>query len=147
MKIEVDTSSRLDKSGDTVFSFSNDIQKAILIKQTVRNECLEKLTGKKLKKELRLFAACIYLLIKDCLDEIEEIVIDKEYPGHEEEIRWILLNMLKGGLSHSEQRITIRFEKIGKKSSAHEVAWKTFRKERNPDRIITLREIFSALLK
>jgi len=146
MKIEVDTNSRLDKSGDTVFSFSNDIQKVILLKQTVRNECLERLTGKKLKKELRLFAACIYLLIKDCLEEIEEI-IDKEYPGHEEEIRWILLNMLKSDLSHSEQRTTIRFEKIGKKSSAHEVAWKTLRKERNPDRVVTSQEIFSALLK
>jgi len=48
MKIEVDTSSRLDKSGDTVFSFSNDIQRVALLKQTVRNECLERITGKKL---------------------------------------------------------------------------------------------------
>ena len=147
MKIEVDTSSRLDKSGDTIFGFSNDIQKAILLKQTVRNECLEKLTGKKLKRELRLFAACVYLLIKDHLEEIEEIIIDKEYPGHEEEIGWIILNILKRDISRTEERLTIRFEKIGKKSLAHEIAWQTLRKERNPDKVITAREVFSTLRK
>ena len=67
MRIEVDTSSRLDQSGDTVFGFSNHIQRAILVSQNVRDACLERLAGKKLRKELRLFAACVYLLIRDHL--------------------------------------------------------------------------------
>jgi len=147
MQIQVDTSSRLDQSGDTIFGFSDDIQKAILIKQRVRDECLERLSGKKLKRELRLFAACIYLLIKDHLEELEEVRIDREYSGHEEEIRWVILNILKRDSSHPEKRITIRFERIGKKSSAHEVAWRTLRKEREPDRVIGSQEILSTLLK
>jgi len=147
MRIEIDTSSRLDQSGDTVFGFSDDIQRAILLKQTVRDECLERLAGKKLKRELKLFAACVYLLIEDYLEELEEIKVDREYSGREEEIRWIILNMLKRDFSHPEKRITIRFEKIGKKNSAHQIAWRTLRKERNPDRVIASREILSVLLK
>jgi len=147
MRIEIDTGSRLDQSGDTTFAFSDDIQRAILLKQTVRDKCLERLPGDRLKKQLRLFASCIYLLIKDHLNEIEEIKIDREYPGHEDEIKWIILNILKSHFPFPELRINIEFEPLGKKSSAHKIAWRTLRKERDADQVLTHWEILSALLK
>lgn len=147
MRIEIDTGSRLDQSGDTTFAFSDDIQRAVLVKQTVRDECLKKLPGDKLKKQLRLFAACIYLLIKDHLNEIKKIKIDTEYPGHEDEIKWIIFNLLKSHFPFPELQINIEFKRLGKKSSAHHIAWTTLRKERKPDQVLTTWEIISTLLK
>ncbi|MFQ5795255.1 MAG: hypothetical protein ACE5JP_09425 [Candidatus Bipolaricaulia bacterium] len=99
-----------------------------------------------MKKELRLFAVCIYLLIKDHLSELQEVRIDREYPGHEEEIKWILLNMMKSHPPHPGQ-LNIEFVSLGKGSSAHKIAWRTFRKELKPNKILTAQEVLSALLK
>ena len=147
MKIKIDTGSRLDQSGDTTFAFSNNTQKAILLRQAVRDECFQKLRGKKLNKELRIFSACVYLLIKDRLNKIREIKIDKEYPGHENEIKWIILNMIKRDFFDPEERITIKFERVGKKSRVHLIAWRTFRREKTVDKIINTQDIISALFK
>jgi hypothetical protein len=135
----------LDQSGDTTFAFSDEVQRVILLKQSVRDECLEKLSGKKLKKQLRLFAGCLYLLIEDYLQEIEKVIIDQEYPGHEEEIKWILLNILKEHFPNRE--IRIEFRSLGKRSPAHLIALKTLRKEREANRVLTAKEILSTLLK
>lgn len=147
MNIEVDTGSRLDQSGDTTFAFSDDAQKVILLKQTIRDECLEKLKGRKLSKELRLFSACVYLLIRDHLNILEEIKIDREYAGHENEIKWIILNILKRHLPYPEKKIIIKFERVGGKGPAHLVAWRALRKKKNIDKVLTSREILSVLLK
>lgn len=145
MRIEIDTSSRLDQSGETVFAFSNHIQKAIVIKQKTRDQALNQFIGKNLKRELRLFSACIYYLIEDHLKMLQEIKIDQEYPGHENEIKWIILNIIKK--QNPKSKAIIRFENIGKKSQAHKVAWKTLRKERKAERVISSQEILSILFK
>ena len=90
MRIEIDTASRLDQSGDTTFALSDDIQRAILLKQTVRDKCLNALAGRRLSKELRVFAACVYLLVKGCLEQVDDLKIDNEYTGHEGEIKLLL---------------------------------------------------------
>lgn len=148
MQIEVDTGSRLDQSGDTTFAFSDDIQKVILLKQTIRDECLKELEGRKLSKELRIFSACIYLLIKDCLDCLDEIKIDKEYPGHEGEIKRYLANIIKTHHSHTRfKEEYIRMASIGKRGSAHKVAWRSLRKKRKIDKVLNTQDILNLLLK
>lgn len=148
MQIEIDTSSRLDQSGDTVFGFSDHIQKAIILKQITRDQCLRKLRGRRLSKELRIFAACIYLLIQDHLDEITGIKIDQEYPEHEGEIKRYLANIIetyRPDVQLKEQ--SIKVVPVGKKSRAHNVAWTTFRKRRKADRILKTEEILNLLVK
>lgn len=146
MRIKIDTGSRLDQSGDTTFGFSNDAKKAVLLRQTVRDQCFQKLQGSNLQKQLRLFAACVYLLIQDHLSELTEITIDLEYPGHEQEIVWMLLNILKRREQLSKRRLRIKVKRIGKKSSAHKVAWETLRKKRQPAKRLTASEIIAVLL-
>ena len=146
MRIEIDTGSRLDQSGDTTFAFSNHIQRVLLLHQSVRDECLNQLPGGRLKRELRLFAACVYLLIKDHVRELDEITIDREYPGHEVEIRWLLLNLLKHPVRAVLPPLPVTFKRIGKKSKAHELAFRTYREERAPDQVLTAHDILSALL-
>jgi hypothetical protein len=148
MKIEIDTSSRLDKSGDTVFGFSDHAQKVIILRQTTRDQCLEKLRGRRLSRELRIFAACIYLLIEDHLDEITEIRIDQEYPEHEGEIKRYLANIIatyRPDALFKEEFIKI--VSIGKKSRAHEVAWTTFRKQKKADKVLKTEDILNLLVK
>jgi len=148
MQAEVDTGSRLDQSGDTTFGFSDDIQRAILLRQTTRNECLWKLTGRKLSKELRLFSACVYLLIKDYLDYLDEIKIDNEYPGHEGDIKRYLANIIRTYYPHTRfNEEYIKVASIGKNRPAHEVAWKTLRKKREVDKVLNTQEILNLLLK
>jgi len=137
MRVEIDTSSRLDQSGDTVFGFSDDIQKAILLRQATRDQCLENLSGRRFSRELRVFAACIYLLIEDHLDQVEEIRIDQEYPGHEGEIKRYFANLIQTHQPHTQFREEyIKIAPIGKKSLAHKVAWGTLRRQRSVDRIL-----------
>jgi hypothetical protein len=146
MRIEIDTGSRLDQSGDTVFAFSNEIQKAVLLKQEVRDQCLQTLKGRRLSKELRLFAACVFLLIKDHLKKFTQIVIDEEYPGHAGELKRYLINLIK---SHDDSNFpegVLRIASIGKKSQAHKVAWRTWRKERRADQILRTQEILQLLI-
>lgn len=147
MQIEIDTGSRLDTSGDTTFAFSNDGERVVLVRQSVRDECLRRIPGSRLKRELRLFAACVYILIRDRIEEIEDMTIDREYPGHEEEIRWILFNLLKRDVPEPASRVRITFRSIGKKSRAHGIAWRCYRGERSPDGVLSMEELLAVLKK
>jgi len=146
MHIEIDTGSRLDQSGATTFGFSDKIQRAIRLKQRVRDQCLQALGGEKLSKELRVFSACVYILIKDHLEEIEEVIIDNEYYGHERDIKKILLNLIwkHSDPNFSEKRIKV--ESIGKRRPAHEVAWKTLKGKRRADKVVQVQEILGLLI-
>ena len=146
MRIEIDTGSRLDQSGDTTFAFSDDIQRAILVRQTVRDRCLQALGGERLSKELRIFAACVYLLIRDYLEKVDELRIDREYTGHEGDIKKMLLNLIWKFSDSDFPSEKIRIEKIKERGLAHEVAWRTRRKERRPDEIIEAQAILSLLI-
>jgi hypothetical protein len=137
----------LDQSGDTIFAFSNEIQRAICLKQPTRDESLKRLKGRRLSKELRVFAACVYLLVKDYLDQLEELVIDNEYPGHEGEIKRYLANIIHSHHPTHFQETKVKFSSITKKSKAHEVAWKTLRKRRKTDSTIEAREILALLIR
>jgi len=147
MHIQIDTGSRLDQSGDTIFAFSNEIQRAIRLRQGVRDECLDRLSGRRLSKELRVFAACIYLLIKDYLGQLEDIVIDNEYPGHEGEVKRHLANIIHAHSSVHFQEARIKIASITKRSRAHKVAWETLRKKREVDATIAAKEILALLIK
>lgn len=148
MKIEIDTGSRLDKSGDTTFGFSNDIQKVLLLQQIARDECLQKINGRGLSRELRLFAACIYLLVRDKLAELTEMNIDEEYSKHSGDIKRHLVNLIKRYSPNVElNEENIKIKSIGKKSHAHEIAWQALRGKRKVDGVIKVKEVLDLLLR
>lgn len=124
--IEIDTGSRLDQSGDTTFAFSDHIQRAVRLRQPVRDRCLAALTGSALAKELLVLTACIYHLIEKYLNNIELMVIDNEYTGHEGDLKRYLVNIIKTHASSTFDEDRIRVASIGKKSKAHKVAWQTY---------------------
>ena len=68
------------------------------------------------------------------------ITIDKEYEGHEADIKAMLLHhMRRVGLELSPD--VIRFERVGKKSRAHKRAWGVQRGKIAPDHEVTVEEL------
>lgn len=146
MRIHIDTGSRLDQSGDTTFAFSDGVQKAALLRQAVRDHCLGKMKGGRLIKQLRLFAACVFLLIRDEVPQLEHVVIDLEYPGHEGEIKWHLLDFIRKQCDPQFPKERIEIRSIGRRAPAHNVAWRTLRGERRPEIVYTTEELLALVV-
>ncbi|MDL1912344.1 hypothetical protein FBQ81_16900 [Chloroflexi bacterium CFX6] len=146
MKVEVDQSGKIgDTKVPTVLAFSNGRKYAVLIPATVKRKIIEKLrhqgrSGRFLYS--KLFAVGLYLLLKDHIRQLKEIVIDVEYPGWNAEIKLYLLNMLRRrDIEFDPSRI--HFHTIGKKSNAHTKAIAVYKKVEKADKTITMEEIVS----
>ncbi len=142
--IEVDQSGKIERTQvNTALAFSDGIEASILILAVDKRECVRKLrqrgeSGRTMY--LKLFAAALFLLLKDYLDQLGVITIDVEYPGKDAEIRAMLLDRIwKIEPTFSKERIV--FRRIGKKSSSHRKALAVYRGEEQPDRIVKAREL------
>ena len=148
--IEVDQSGRIgDTSVATVLAFSNEISFSVLIPAAVKREYVEFLRSyyRHLRQPyMKLFAAGLFLLLKDHLCSIESVTIDREYTGLEGIIKGMLLNHLRK-LDPEFPKEGIAFRHIGKKSRAHQKAYDTFRGRVRPDRVITTGELVACLSK
>ena len=91
-----------------------------------------------------MFAAALFLLLKDVLNRVERIVIDAEYTGYEADIRSMLLTYFwqENSLVYKEQLL---FGTIGKKSPAHRRALATYRGQLPPSRTIREHELRNVL--
>lgn len=139
MRVEVDQSGKVEVlTVDTALAFSDGITASILIPAAVKREVYQRLKARGVKPKLigfRMFAAGLYLLLKEHLDRLETVIIDVEYEGWEGVIKGLLLRQMP------DWRPDIFFQHIGKKSPAHNVAWLTYRGKRKPDRIVRAREL------
>ncbi|MBX3001561.1 MAG: hypothetical protein KF893_23770 [Caldilineaceae bacterium] len=122
--VEVDQSTKVEQSGPTVLAFANSITHAIVIPSSVKQEIFQRLRkrGKvKVIAQLLLFSAGLYLLLKDHIAQIDCVVIDREYSGHEHDIKFFLLqNFRRMGQEVASHKI--RFALVGRKSAAHHKA-------------------------
>jgi len=89
---------------------------------------------------LRMFAAGILLLLEGQMGSITSLTIDTEYEGKEGEIKGLLLRFIHRWVPEFPKG-AITFQRIGKRSPAHRLAWETHRGERQPDRVVTLEEL------
>lgn len=141
MKVDIDQSIKIeDTSRDTVVAFSNSISASAIIPRKIKRQLQQKF--RKISKihlfMYRIFAAGIVLLIKNYLRKIDSIIIDIEYPGHNELIKKMILEMLKK-LRRKQPRIY--FRQIGKKSNAHDKAYLTYKKKIKPDIVLKQKEL------
>lgn len=147
MIIEIDQSGKVeDTSKPTAVAFANGIKKSVLMKGKDKR-ALEKLFRKNSKRRVfiyRVFALMIFSLIKDHLKSIDTLVIDTEYPGQESLIKNYLLSEVRKQYPSFSSR-DIVFKQIGKSSPAHDLAYKTFKGLKNPDRILRVDDIKSLL--
>ncbi len=138
--VEVDQSGRIEfTKHDTVLAFSDGISYSILIPRAVKRNCINDLRRQGLSGATfytRLFAAGLFLLFKDHIDQLAHATIDIEFPGKDIQIKEHLINLLR----RSGYRIKARqidFRAVGKQSPAHKLALATFRGDKEPDLTIS----------
>lgn len=93
----------------------------------------------------KVFAVLIFLAIQDHLKNVDRIVIDTEYPGHDYVIKQVLLRLIRR-LHPKFDAATIIFRQIGRKSPAHDRAWRTFQKQEKTSRTVTAKEVLGILI-
>ena len=147
-RVQVDQSGLIGKTSvNTVLAFSDQISYAILIPARVKRAGLEYLRRRRPPFKLpylKLFAAGLFLLLKDHLHQLELVTIDTEFTGLEGHIKGMLLRYIRRiDPSFSKDKIT--FRRIGKGSRAHLKAIETYRENLKPDRVVTQEELLALL--
>lgn len=84
--------------------------------------------------------------IRDDLARVERLVIDREYPGRPEVTIKAALLMLARSAGFELTAEMILFREIGKRSRAHERAYRTYRGEILPDKVAAANELAVLLL-
>ena len=143
--VEVDQSIKVEQSGNTVLAFSDGISHAIVIPSKVKRVGFRALKEKGKSKEraqLLLFAAGVYLLLENHLDQLERVEIDVEYTEKDADIKSFLLRLIWGKAPTFEPERII-FRRVGKGSPADKKA-RAVREGRDKDyRQIAAEELLS----
>jgi hypothetical protein len=131
----IDQAGKIEESGKgTILSLcTNEIQYTIKIpsklKQDIFNQC-----KKRYKNNItfRIFSYGLSLILENKIKKYDKVIIDNEYPGHENDIKGLLLNYMKGNIKKEQ----IKFDQLGKKDSSHRIAYQTFCGKLKPNDII-----------
>jgi hypothetical protein len=148
MIAQVDQSIKIENtSQDTVLALANDISSSVLVPASVKRICLQELRERGIQGNpavLRVFAAALFLLIEDKLPALEHFAIDKEYPGHDSQVKSMLVNWIRRSRPRFDPAHII-FVRVGKQSPAHKHAIRIVRGKTLPERVLTVREIMALL--
>jgi len=143
MKIEIDQSGKIENTNKlTAIAFSNNHQKSLIItaKDKKSVQSIFRRIGQPKIFVYKLFATAVFVLIKDDLKKLDQIIIDKEYLGYEKIIKKFILEIAE----HNNKKIdgsNIHFHSIGKKSQAHKIALRAFQTKRS-DIKLTSKDFF-----
>jgi hypothetical protein len=147
---EVDQSIKVnDLARDSVLAIADGISFAIVIPASVKRALMQYLRGKgKSRTAVAVFTFSIglYLLLKNVIHAVDQILIDVEYMGREAEIKGALVNYLRRD-DPSFDPARVIFGHIGKKSRAHHLAIEIARRRRTANRRISEAEIFEVIAK
>lgn len=149
MTIEIDQSGKIENTNrNTVIAFSNHKSKSILISAKDKREIQEifRGIGKGRMFVYRIFAILIFLLIKNFIHKIDEIIVDEEYPGWNHLIKDFLLREIRRVRPEFET-FRVCFKRIGRKSRAHILAYKINTKKRKADVDINVKDVMNYIIK
>lgn len=148
MRYQIDQSGKIEKTNRlTVICFSNRKCHTLLILAKDK-QYLQKIfrkTGKPKMFIIQTFACLVYLLLKEELPKINQIIIDREYPGYEGLIKHYLLQLIRQDLRNFPSE-KIEFAEIGRRSFAHLRAYQAYRSKK-ADRKIKAEDILGLILK
>jgi len=85
---------------------------------------------------IRMFAAGLFLLLRDHLAVIDTVTIDVEFEGWGGETRGLLLSHIRQK-AHDFPKECIIFRYVGKRDRCHTIALATYRGKRKPDKKAT----------
>lgn len=148
MRIEIDQSIKIEQlSRDTIIALSNDIEFAVVIPSKVKRKLQQEFRkqGKQKLFRYRTFIAGVVLLLQYAkFKNVPSVTLDREYAGQERILRSMFFEMWM--LYHNEPP---HFEimEIGKRSRAHDVGYRTLKKKRNINKVLTYQEVQKLALK
>lgn len=149
MNIEIDQSGKIESTNfDTIVAYANHEQRSILLPASDKR-IIQKIYRDAGKPHLfiyRTFALLIFLLVRDRLHILQEIIIDDEYPGWNFMIKNFLLQQVRTVITDFNKQ-SICFQCIGKKSPAHHKAYETYVKKSDPDMIARYQDIARFIIK
>ena len=150
IQVDIDMSGRIEETTrPTVLALANGLSGSILISASEKRIVLD--TLRKMKPHwsttyvhVIVFSTLLCLLLEDHLQKIGFVVIDPEYEGHEATIKDRVMNHLRRrGIEI--RRDQIDFRRVGKRSPAHDLAIRVFRRKGSPDREISARYVLAEL--
>lgn len=151
IKIANNTIYKVDQSGkieytthDTVIAIANGKSFSILMKASEKrllHAMFRNAFNKNRQYLYEVFSALVYLLLIN-IKSHSQVIIDKEYPGKESLIKLHILEYDKTGKILPEN---IGFGLVGKKSSAHHLAYNTFKKIKKPSKIVKAQELMKVI--
>ena len=150
MQIEIDQSGKIEETNkDTIIAFSNGIKQSVRIHRRTKRRLQEtfRTYGKPRLFRFRVFACGVYILIKNYLSKINQIVIDTEYIGNEKLIKEMIIEIANSEPIKNDLRQKIVFKRIGKNSSAHILALSVSRKNIKADKVIGYDELVKIAIK
>lgn len=146
MRIEIDQSGKIeDTSRPTVVGFSNNRKKTVII-SAIEKQRLQRYFrkfGKPRQFIYYTFAALIFSLLRN-LKSVDEIVIDREYPGQEGLIKGYLLGLLRRSGRSDVHKKMVGFRSIGKKAGVHQLVYMCYRAKK-ADRAMKAKEVLKIL--
>lgn len=144
MQVQIDQSGKIEDSNRlTIVAFANGKVKSLKISAVEKQKLIKimrELDHPKKTFIFKIFAGLIFLLVKS--DKIQELIIDKEYPGHEGIIKDVLSNLFRKIYNKVPN---IEFSEIGKKNQAHIKAIAVFKGKEKPDIIVRADDVLNIL--
>lgn len=144
MKYDVDQSVKIEQTNkDTIISIANKEYSCTLKIDSKIKQSIQKYFNKIKKPKVfavYLFTSGLIILIKKSNLRNSVITIDLEYYGHNK----LILNELNKNI---DENLEFRFLSIGKKSPAHDSAYKAFKKKAKPNYLANKIELEKLFLK
>ena len=144
MTYEIDQSGKIEDTNKlTVVAYANGKIKSVKIGSTEKQKLLKVVRTLDYPKQTyvyKIFAALIYFLLAD--EDIDYVIIDREYLGHEITIKGFLMYLLN---KNGRNVPFIAFGHIGKSSPAHKAAIDIFRGKKEADLVVNAKEILKLL--
>lgn len=150
MHIEIDQSGKVEITRvPTVLAYANHESYSILIPARTKRQWLQYVRLNYKKPEYhytRIFSVCLFLLIENNIEKFDSVLIDTEYPGKDGLIKSMLIGYLrKFKLDYSKLRLHFGF--VGKRSQVHKVAIETYRGNRKPSKVVTMKDVLRVMGK
>lgn len=148
--VYVDLSAKVEQwTRGSAVAMSNDASRTIFVSSKVKQRARRWLSGQygSRSTQYRVLAVLIYLVVRDDLPNIRQIVIDQDYSGShvESTIKSLLLDLLKRDKPNVKAGF-IRFERVAK-SRADILAKQVYDGKKKPDRKVYFAEIERVLRK
>lgn len=145
---EVDLIGRIDSvTQSTVLSISAGLSVSLIISSSDKMEVIQRIRDSRPKWgatriHVLLYTDLLYLLLKNHIEKLDFVTIDKEYSGYESIIKARLLDLLrKDGKYITKDKI--RFRRIEKTSPARLMATRVFSGKALPDWRVSAEELLS----